>query len=127
MGRVDRIMRLNVLGAHAFASKAASCASIMVIPFGKSGNPNFRKYAKNGWIESTVFVSRLIKQMGRASRRLRRIKAAVAAVESPLRQFISIGGYSWNTFAPVTRICWVYVRGGTVCPFSIRSASGSTS
>jgi hypothetical protein len=42
-------------------------------------------------------------------------------------QFISIGGYSWKTLAPVTRTCWVNVRLGTASPFNIRSASGNTS
>ena len=47
-------------------------------------------------------------------------------VDAP-RQFMSNGGYSRNTLAAVTSICFVTVRGGRVSPASIRSASGSTS
>ena len=45
----------------------------------------------------------------------------------PVSQFISIGGYSRNTLAAVTRIWCVTVRGGRVSPASSRRASGSTS
>jgi hypothetical protein len=41
-------------------------------------------------------------------------------------QFISIGGYSRNTLAAVTRVWCVTVRGGSVSPASKRKASGNT-
>jgi hypothetical protein len=44
-----------------------------------------------------------------------------------LVQFMSIGGYSWNTLAAVTNLCRVKVRGGSFSPASRRNASGSTS
>ena len=42
-------------------------------------------------------------------------------------QFISNGGYSRNTLAAVTKVCFVAVRGGSVSPASRRKASGNTS
>jgi hypothetical protein len=45
----------------------------------------------------------------------------------PARQFMSNGGYSRNTLAAVTILCFVTVRGGRVSPASRRRASGSTS
>ena len=40
---------------------------------------------------------------------------------------MSYGGYSMNTFAAVTSVCFVAVRAGTASPRRTRIASGSTS